>query len=62
MPEHVAMTDPTKQVKEPIGSGPLRFGASARMPEQRVVHMNNDRQVSHDDDAPSCHAGAKNNA
>jgi peptide/nickel transport system substrate-binding protein len=38
MPERLAETAPTKQVKELIGSGPFRFVASERLAGARVVY------------------------
>jgi peptide/nickel transport system substrate-binding protein len=38
MPEHLARTDPFKQVTEMIGSGPFRFKTDERVPGSRVVY------------------------
>ncbi len=41
MPEHIANTDPFKQVTETIGSGPLRFVKDAFVPGASVVYERN---------------------
>ena len=41
MPEHIARTDPFKQVTETIGSGPLKFVKSEFVPGSSVVYERN---------------------
>jgi peptide/nickel transport system substrate-binding protein len=41
MPERLAMTPPTQQVTEMIGSGPFRFVANERLAGARVVYARN---------------------
>ena len=41
MPEHIAATDPFKQVTETIGSGPFRFVKEDFVPGSQVVYVKN---------------------
>ncbi len=41
MPEHMAKTDPFKQVTETIGSGPLKFVKGEFVPGSSVVYERN---------------------
>lgn len=45
MPEHIARTDPFKQVTETIGSGPLKFVKDAFVPGSSVVYERNAQYV-----------------
>ena len=45
MPEHLAKTDPFKQVTETIGSGPFRFVKDAFVPGSSVVYEKNTAYV-----------------
>ena len=58
MPERLAKTDASEQVKEAMGSGPFKFVASERVPGQRVVFEKNPDYVPRDG-KPSFNAGPK---
>jgi peptide/nickel transport system substrate-binding protein len=58
MPERLAKTEPTEQVKEAIGSGPFKYLAAERVPGQRVVFEKNAGYVPRDG-KPSFNAGPK---
>ncbi len=45
MPEHLAKTDPFKQVTETIGSGPFRFVKEEFVPGSSVVYVKNQEYV-----------------
>ena len=45
MPEHIAKTDPFKQVTETIGSGPFRFVKDEFVPGSTVVYVKNTEYV-----------------
>ncbi len=45
MPEHIAKTDPFKQVTETIGSGPFRFVKDEFVPGSSVVYVKNQDYV-----------------
>ena len=59
MPERLAKTDASEQVKEAVGSGPFRFVASERIPGQRVVFEKNPDYVPRSSGKPSFNAGPK---
>jgi peptide/nickel transport system substrate-binding protein len=59
MPERLATTDAMTQLKEVVGSGPVRFVASERIPGQRVVYEKNEKYVPRKDGVPSFNAGPK---
>jgi hypothetical protein len=59
MPEHLAMTDATRQVSEAIGSGPFRFLADERVPGARVAYAKFDGYVPRPDGTASFTAGPK---
>jgi len=59
MPERLALTDPSKQVSEMIGSGPFRFRADERIPGSRVVYERFDGYVPRPDGPPTFTAGPK---
>jgi peptide/nickel transport system substrate-binding protein len=59
MPEHLAQTDPFKQVTEMIGSGPFRFKADERVPGSLVVYERNPDYVPRLNGTPSFTAGPK---
>ncbi len=59
MPERLAKTDAFEQVKEAVGSGPLKFVASERIPGQRVVFDKNPDYVPRSNGKPSFSAGPK---
>ncbi len=58
MPEHLALTDPSKQVTEMIGSGPFRFLAAERVPGARVAYARFEGYVPRDEPV-SQSAGSK---
>ena len=58
MPEHLANTDPSKQVTEMIGSGPFRFLANERVPGARVAYARFDKYLPREGN-PSVTAGPK---
>ncbi len=58
MPEHLAKTDPSKQVAEMIGSGPFRFKASEYVTGSRVVYEKF-REYLPRSEAPEWTAGGK---
>ena len=58
MPEHIALTDPTKQVAEIIGSGPFKFVAGERNPGALNVYEKFVGYVPRSE-APSYTSGAK---
>ena len=59
MPEHLAQTDPMKQVSGVMGSGPFRYVATERIPGARVVFEKNPDYVPRPDGTPSFTAGPK---
>ena len=59
MPERLALTDPSKQITEMIGSGPFRFRADERVPGSRVVYERFDGYVPRADGPPTFTAGPK---
>lgn len=60
MPARIAEgTDPSKQITEPIGSGPFVFKADERVPGSRVVYARNPDYVPRGSGAPSFQAGPK---
>ncbi len=58
MPERLALTDPTEQITEVIGSGPFRFVADEWVPGSRVVYEKFEDYVPRDEPA-SLAAGGK---
>ena len=58
MPERLALTSPSTQVTEMMGSGPYRFLADERVPGARVAYQRFDGYVPRQE-APSFLAGAK---
>jgi peptide/nickel transport system substrate-binding protein len=58
MPERLAQTDASEQIKEAMGSGPFKFVAAERVPGQRVVFEKNKDYVPRDG-KPSFNAGPK---
>ena len=59
MPEHLANTDPFKQVTDPIGSGPFKYKADERVPGARVVYEKNQTYTPRSDGLVSGTAGPK---
>jgi peptide/nickel transport system substrate-binding protein len=59
MPEHVAMTDPFKQIIEPTGSGPFRFLADERIPGYRVAYARFEKYVPRSEGTASFLAGPR---
>ncbi|TCH98230.1 ABC transporter substrate-binding protein [Roseococcus sp. SYP-B2431] len=59
MPEHLANTDPFRQVPEIIGSGPFRFKADERIPGARVVYTKFEGYVPRRDGPREWTAGPK---
>ncbi len=59
MPERLAVTPPSQQVAEAIGSGPFRFVAAERIPGARAVFAKNTDYVPRSDGVPSFTAGPK---
>src|SRR5258708_17798243 len=59
MPERLAQTEATEQVKEAMGSGPVKFVAAERVPGQRVVFERNPDYLPRKDGKPSFNAGPK---
>ena len=58
MPEHVAKTDPFKQITETIGSGPFKFVKEAFVPGASVLYVRNPDYVPRSE-KPEWSAGAK---
>ncbi len=58
MPEHIALTDPFKQIPETIGSGPFKFLKSEWIPGVKVVYVKNENYVPRKE-SPSYAAGGK---
>jgi peptide/nickel transport system substrate-binding protein len=59
MPERLALTDPSKQVTDMVGSGPYRFLANERVPGGRVVYQRFDGYVPRADGPATFTAGPK---
>ncbi len=59
MPERLAQTDPSVQVKEVIGSGPYRFKADERVPGSLAVYERFDKYLPRDGSQPAWTAGPK---
>jgi peptide/nickel transport system substrate-binding protein len=59
MPERLALTDPSVQVAEIIGSGPFRFVANERVPGARVVYERFASYVPRADGVTSMTSGPK---
>jgi peptide/nickel transport system substrate-binding protein len=59
MPQHLAETDPFKQITEVIGSGPFRFKADERVQGSRFVYERFEGYKPREDGAPSFTAGPK---
>lgn len=59
MPERLALTDPSKQVTEMIGSGPFRFLKDEQVPGSRVAYAKFDGYVPTPHGKPSFTAGPK---
>jgi peptide/nickel transport system substrate-binding protein len=59
MPERLAATPPTEQVKEIIGSGPFRFNMQERVPGVRFVYDRFADYVPRPDGTPSWTSGPK---
>ncbi len=59
MPERLALTEPSQQVKEIIGSGPYRFVMNERVPGSLAVYQRNPDYVPRTDGPPSGTAGPK---
>ena len=59
MPERVAKTPPTQEVKESIGSGPFRFAKDEFVPGSRAVFTKFDGYISRPE-PPDWASGAKN--
>jgi peptide/nickel transport system substrate-binding protein len=59
MPEHLARTDPFKQVTEMIGSGPFRFKTDERVPGSRVVYEKFSGYIPRADGRPEFASGPK---
>ena len=59
MPEHVAATDPFKQITEVTGSGPFRFQADERMPGSFYVYERFNRYKPRDDGQADFISGPK---
>lgn len=58
MPEHVAQTDPFKQVTETIGSGPFKFVKDAFVPGAAVLYVRNESYLPRQE-KPEWSAGGK---
>jgi len=58
MPEHIARTDPFKQVTEMIGSGPYKFVRAEFVPGSLAVYARNDAYVPRQE-APDWTSGGK---
>ena len=59
MPERLALTDPSKQVTEMVGSGPFRFRADERVAGSRVVYERFDGYFPRADGPATFTAGPK---
>jgi peptide/nickel transport system substrate-binding protein len=59
MPERLALTDPSQQVKEIIGSGPYRFVMSERVPGSLAVYERNAAYKPRSDGPPVGTIGPK---
>ena len=59
MPEHLALTDPSRPVPEMIGSGPFRFVPEERVSGSRVVYRKFDEYVPRPDGVASRSSGPK---
>jgi peptide/nickel transport system substrate-binding protein len=59
MPERLALTDPSKQVTEMVGSGPFRFKTDERVAGARVVYERNLAYTPRADGTASFTAGPK---
>jgi peptide/nickel transport system substrate-binding protein len=59
MPERLALTEPSQQVKEIIGSGPYRFVMSERVPGSLAVYERNAAYVPRTDGSPVGSTGPK---
>ena len=59
MPERLAMTPPTQQVTEMVGSGPYRFVAGERVPGSLAVYQRFEGYVPRPTGTPSFTAGPK---
>src|SRR4051812_24151061 len=59
MPERIAATEATTQIRETIGSGPFRFLADERMVGARVAYERNPAYRPREDGTPSWAAGPK---
>jgi len=59
MPERIAATEATTQIRETIGSGPFRFKPDERVVGARVVYERNPAYVPRADGTPSWAAGPK---
>ena len=59
MPERLAQTDPSVQVKEVIGSGPYRFKADERVPGSLAVYERFSQYQPRTDGVPAWTAGPK---
>ena len=58
MPEHIALTDPFKQIPETIGSGPFKFVKDEWIPGVKVVYVKNKNYMPRNE-PPSYAAGGK---
>lgn len=59
MPERMAMTPNTEQVKEFVGSGPFKFVTNERVPGSRIVYERNPDYVPRGSGTPSFTSGPK---
>ena len=59
MPERLATSDPSKQLREIVGSGPFRFVAAERIPGARAVYERFADYKPREDGVPSRTAGPK---
>ncbi|WP_420103565.1 ABC transporter substrate-binding protein [Bosea sp. (in: a-proteobacteria)] len=59
MPEHLAQTDPFKQIPEAIGSGPFRYVKEERVPGARHVYARHAGYVPRSGGTPSFTAGPR---
>ena len=59
MPERLALTDPSRQVTEMVGSGPFRFRTDERVPGSRVVYERFDGYIPRADGPATFTAGPK---
>jgi peptide/nickel transport system substrate-binding protein len=59
MPERLAQTDPSQQIKELVGSGPFRWNAQERVVGARAVYDRNPAYRPREDGTPSWVAGPK---